>query len=365
MEVQRKTILDAIEKISCGLATNGVLPEMMNINYEYGVLVTYNGPIMAMTDLDLGEAAFSVPAAKFINTVKTMPDTFQLLNTETAIEFTAKGKKSKTNFGIAKHEGENIILKSADSLQTYIEEQNDKNDHDESLLWDELPLDFETGVKLCMFSAAKTTNLGTLSCLSFNKDCITSSDNMRISAYRMEKEMDTFLLPASVCASILQLKPKYYHLQEDGRTLLFTNDENDILCIRTVSGDYPNYSAIAFDTKYEEKEDLILPEEIIDMVKSVGTVNADVQSAEQYITISLKDSVITVETTHQSGWGKQEVELDYDLDLDFCVSTGCPAFLEILKHSAQIKLTKDDNRLVFCSEHYRHVLPLLQAKKEE
>ncbi len=360
MEVQRKTILDAIEKVSCGLATNGVLPEMMNLNYEYGTLVTYNGPIMAMTTLEMGDDPFSVPAEKFTNTVKTMPETFQMLNTETAIEFTAKGKKSKTNFGIAKHEGENIILKSADTLQTYIEGEDD--DHD---IWKDLPDDFGTGVKLCMFSAAKTTNLGTLSCIYFDKDCITSSDNTRISAYRMEKEMDTFLLPAAVCSSILQLKPMYYHLQEDGRTLLFMNEDADVFCVRTISGEYPNYSAIAFDTKYEEKEDLILPEEIIDMVKSVGTVNADIQSAEQYITISLKDSIITVETTHQSGWGKQEVELDYDLDLDFCVSTGCPAFLEILKHSAQIKLTKDDNRLVFCSEHYRHVLPLLQAKKEE
>ena len=353
MLINKDELITALDKVECAIATTGIIPEMRNINYTQNKLVTYNGPMAAITAINLGEHDFSVPAKKFIKTVQTMPDKFNLTAEGTAVEFTAKGKKSKTNFGIVKHTGENAVIRGMQSIFTFLQENDD---------WNDLPADFVSGIKLCMFSAAKTTNLGTLSCLYFDKEYITSSDNMRISSYKMESAVDSFLLPANICSSITRINPTNY-LFNDKQYMLMLEGENILLCIRLIDGDFPDYRSIAFDEKYDKEEELILPEELMEMVTAVGGVNADIQAAEQYVTITLKDSTITVETSHASGWGKEEVKLDYELDLDFSVSTGYPALMEILKYSGQIKLTKNNNRLVFGTDNYRHVLPLLQEKE--
>ncbi len=355
MKISKEKLIPVLESIMDGVAQTGHTPEMLNINYINNRLITYNGPMMLSSHFNLGSTSFSVSGVKLYNTIKTMPDTFEMNVLEETIEFHAKGKKSKTNFGITLTGGENIIFSAVKVMDEYLG----------NVKFDKLPKDFLKGLELCRFSAAKNSNLGTLSCLSIDRDCITSSDNTRISCYKMESSMDSFLLPAGQCLPLLKLNPTYYHAHEQDNTIFFKNGKKDLICVRAIHGEYPDYKGIVFDTPFDEKGALLLPDEIVEMVRDVGMVNNDVASVEQYVTLTIQDSAVTVATTHVSGWGERTVELEYSFDIDFSVVMSCPALLEIMKHTAQVQVAEDGTRIIFGAENYRHILPLLQASDKE
>lgn len=352
MKVNKYDFLDALDVSILAVSKISAIEEMLNFNFVRNQIITYNGPALLNVPFELDNLVFSVPAVKFLKAVSVMPDEFTLTQGEVSITLEGEEKKTKTAFGIAQYTEHNDILDVAK-----------KNTHKmKDVEWKDTPDNFLTGIKLCMFSVSKISNLGTLSCLQIKGKYITSSDNARISSFEMNKEMDEFLLPIENSKILLTLQPYKYRISPDENTIQFITEDDITITIRTVVGTYPEYKSVAF-MKYDNYEDLILPKEVLEMANSVGIINNDMTDAEQMISISMEKNMITVATNSVAGWGRKTIELEEEIEGTFETTMRLPSFVEIVKYTSEIRIVKDLDRIVFMADNFRHVLPTAQKKK--
>ena len=359
MKINKEELLEAMDVALFAVSKNSAIEEMLNFNFTNGQIVTYNGPLLLSVPFDLEGIEFSVPAGKFNKAIMAMPDEFTLEKKNECIELNGKKGKTKTNFGIASYNEHNDIVDIAVKNKRKLKDVE----------WLCLPEDFISGIKLCMFSVAKNSNLGTLSCLQIKNDRITSSDNNRISSFKMHNTKDNsmftplpeFLLPVENCRALIDLFPVFYYVTEDDNLIYFKTEDDIIITIRTVDGKYPDYASIAF-MEYENYEDLLLPKEVLAMANNVGIINSDLTDAEQLVTLKMEKNTLTVNTTNVSGWGRQTIELDEEIEGVFETTMRLPSFIEIIKHTSEIRIVQDMKRIVFMSNQFRHVLPTIQNK---
>ncbi len=231
MEITKKEFIDILNIASMGISNSSAVYEMQNYNFYKDHLLVYNGSLFLNIPCPLNGIEFSVPAKKFYSAVAAMPKKFELLKNNNQIELHGKSKKITTNFGLSGLITENITHQ----LNTKIE----KTSHD--LKFKELPSNFLEGVRLCMFSAAKSSNFGTLTCLSIKDDLIISSDNLRISAFTLTSEMPECLLPVENWKTLLKLNPTSYIYNDLDNMMHFLTEENLMVSIRVVKGHYPDY----------------------------------------------------------------------------------------------------------------------------
>lgn len=360
MRIQKKEFLRALNIATMGVASSSAVNEMLNYNFYKENLLTYNGSLLLSIPMKLNKCEFSVSAKKFLSAVSSMPENFELIESENLIVLKGESKKVKTNFGLAEMSDENITHDLFENIQKGLANSEFKK----------LPSNFLEGIRLCMFSTAKSSNFGTLACLNIKNDYMLSSDNLRISAFTLDGEMPEILLPVENCKTLLKLKPISYVYHEDDNIINFLTESGVVISVRIVKGNYPDYKKIATQ-EYSEYEDLILPDEFSKMINDVGIVNQEVSETEQYVKLTINKEAIIVETEHASGWAYKELKLDEPLNRDisdFSTTLLLQSLLEITKTINTLRVItqkEKENRVLFVSDKFRHILPTIQTKKKD
>jgi DNA polymerase III sliding clamp (beta) subunit (PCNA family) len=217
--------------------------------------------------------------------------------------------------------------------------------------WKPLPKDFTDGLYLTSFSASKDLTTGIRSCCAIRKDGIYTTDNIRISNYIMEGEMEEILLPAKDASELVKYKVVEYGVSENWAH--FRTADGVIFNCKVMRGDYP------FDTLdslfVDAKPTLSFPADLKESVESVITLAEGEGDSDKSILLTVEKGKITCKAERERGWITKTVESDY-LGEKFEMLIN-PVFLAaVLNHATEFTLLEGKGQFQ-CGNFY-HLLAL-------
>jgi hypothetical protein len=235
-----------------------------------------------------------------------------------------------------------------------IEQYIDNFDLD-NLDWKDLPKDFFEGINQCIFSASTRPDQGVLNAISINGKNIMSSDNLRISWFVMDGEIDTLLLPLNAAKELCKIpKLSSYFIGENWAH--FANEEV-IISTRIMLGEYPS-------TKIEE---LFTPENSTKYSFPAGT-SKSLEKAEilsysdpegnydNFISIYAQKDHLFFKGERIYGSIKDKIKIDpksFPADIEIRIA---PSFLKsILAHSNEFQV-KNESLILFSSNKFKHLI---------
>jgi hypothetical protein len=325
--IKTSELISALSKIRSGISTKGLVEGFGNYSLDSDFIRTYNDHICISYPFKTGVVA-SVNADN-LNAVlnKIDSETVELKIVDNSLVI----KGGNTKAGLIKADGVKHIPINGE--------------------WKDLPDDFLHGLSLCSFSAADTMSMGILYCVHVNKENLYSSDNYRISRYKLSSAIsDTFLIPAKSAEEVAKFKVNKYLLDESW--VHFKSDLGVIFSCRIVAGVYKDVDRF-FEVNGKE---FTLPENIKKYVDSSLVMADGKREFEKKIEMTLSKDQIILRGETETGWIESKVPCELELDESFKVEIN-PVFLnEVLNKSTSIIIR--DGRALFKSENFQHVMVL-------
>lgn len=279
----------------------------------------------------------SVGSDAFYKLISGTTDDIQLKLKENQIVV----KAGSASFGLAHTESEDV-RKMVESLE-----------HD-ALQWRPLVEEMRRAIVLCSFSASKDTTKPHLMGVYVGEGSVMSSDNYRISWYQLEEGIRrSFLVPATSVVHLVN----YDFLDEYALTDSWVHfkGEDMIFSALLLAEEFPQKAKDFFPE--EEKESFDLPEELTAVLdKALILLQKDSLLDKQTTLTFDKSSVICSAEKQDLGWFKEAIAMKgpkkpVKAEIN-------PVFLkEILKRSTQA-IFVDENRMMFVSDNFKHLISL-------
>jgi hypothetical protein len=367
MKLERKKLLDALEKLKPGLSPKELVEQMTQFNFLGKHLVTYNEIISVYVPFE-SDFICSVKADVFQGILSKLNEKNMELN---LIDEEVKDEEGETvlikyNLQLLTDstEAEFPVLIEGDISKAMLELEK-QMDGD----WLELPKDFSKGAYLCMFSASKDPADNTLTCLKVDGEHLTCNDNTRATWYRMDGEMEPFLMQAAVAKELKKYFPSHYHVGENW--IHFKNEsDGTIFNVRRVKGQMKDVRP--FFTK--EGTDFKVPVELKEAIELAGVVNADDRPLDRLVELSIEKNKAICSAWKDGGAKvKKEVPIPFYSGDEICFFINPDFMMEIIEHSEPDAESKEkapkmiinmDKRLAyFVNKKFDHAL-LLRADKK-
>lgn len=323
MKVNRKELLNILEKLQPGLASKEIIEQSNRYILQSKCIRTYNDEV-AVTYPITTELEGAIPSGEFYKVISKFPDKNITLETDNK-EITIRGKKRRTKINI----------------DITIELPNIKTDIKK---WNTLPKDFSDAISFCVFSTSKDATDPALTCLFISKDKVWSNEDVRGTVRTMKGEVkEEFLLPNEVVNALVKYNPIKYCIKKSW--LHFANEDGSIFSCRTVDDDYPNIE----DFFKVEGTEIILPKEFSSIVERSHLLQT---AEEKLINVLLTKDRITCIGEAEVGKSKEWEDIEYDgPDISIYVN---PIFLsQILTHLQTVTIGK---RLLFKGENFKHAV---------
>jgi len=229
-----------------------------------------------------------------------------------------------------------------------------KNIFTTELDWKPLPLDFMDAVNLCHFSVAKDLTRQYLNYIRISGDDVISSDNLRISNYKMGESIDAkIFIPGAVCKSLLQYSATSFAVFSPW--LGFKTDDGIQFFCRTADVEYPDVSHL-FEF---EGQTFQLPVGLKQVVESLKVVTEEEFLIDRHMTVTIKDKKVSCFVEKATVSANKWIETDITEELVFIIN---PVFFnEVLEKTRTIKIA--EGRAMFVSGNFKHLLslPIKQA----
>lgn len=335
MKVDRQKLIDILSKIKPGLAKKQIIEESTHFIFTGEDVLTYNDNICIIHPFKT-DFKCSVIANEFYKIITNIEiDEIELYLEENKLKIYADKTKA------------NLITSDGGKIFSMI--NNFKlNEIMENLI--PLQEDFLKGVELCMFSTSKNSSNAILTCISINKDIITSSDDLRISQYKMKNSMNcSILIPAKSIMELIKFPVIDYYISDGW--IFFSTKEDILFCSRLVSGEY--YDCSKFFENIDGVE-IDLPKEISKMIEISSIITEGEYDADKLINLEIKDGKIKCKGESSIGWIENEIEINSKSTIKFLIN---PIFLiKILEYSS--KMIYKDNRILFNFDNFKHLMAL-------
>ena len=338
MKVNKQNLLNALEIVKPGLANKEIIEQATSFIFIDGFLITYNDELCVNTPVpELKEIEGAIPA-------------------ENLIKFLAKLKPDeKGDIDLSLSEQKNEILVKAGrsraglSIQSEITLPINEDEFTKKRKWKDLPEGFNDAVQKAMGICGRDLTRPALTCVSIDASgIIESSDNYRFVKCDLDQEFpfNSFLLPATSAAEIMKLNPT--SLVEGEGWVHFKNEENTIISCRVLSDKYPDTSPL-YNVKGIR---LILPESTEEVLDRAMLFAKRDHTLDEQINVSIKDRKMLVSAESDSGWFKEDININFKGDpIEFCVT---PYLLKsILKETAECILGKGS--MMFQGEGWKYV----------
>jgi DNA polymerase III sliding clamp (beta) subunit (PCNA family) len=217
--------------------------------------------------------------------------------------------------------------------------------------WKPLPKDFTDGIYLTSFSASRDLTTGIRSCCAVRKDSIYTTDNLRISNYIMDGEMDEVLLPAKDASELVKYKVVEYGLSENWAH--FRTADGIVFNCKVMRGDYP-YSTLE-SLFVDAKPTLTFPADLKENVEAVISLCDGEGDSDKSITLTVEKGRMVVKAEKERGWITKTVESDYSGGkFEILIN---PVFLcAVLRHASEFTLLEGKGQ--FQSDNFYHLLSL-------
>lgn len=324
MKINRKDLLNTLIKVQPAVTTTETVQQSTYVCFKDNRVYTYNDKIAvsAPTELDI---TCAVPAQELINILNKF-------TTESIdIEYDSKQlliKSGKSEAGLVIQKDIKLPIKDFG----YVDDDAFS-----------LPNDFAKAVNFCVFSASKNKMDGKLNNVHVKYDIVESCDNYRLTRYYMSGELETeLLIPVEAAQQLHKYKPIQYYLSKGW--MHFVNADDIHFSCRTELLDYVDLDKIM----ESEGKSLYLPDDL-----SLGLDRAGVFSKSNMnniITINIQNNVLMIEARGDSGWFKEEYEIESDLSVEFKIN---PDLLKVILKYGQ-DITVCNNMVWFKADEFVH-----------
>jgi len=277
-----------------------------------------------------------LPANKLIDVLSIINDTVDIK--EENIIFKSKGALGKLK-----------ILSIPDEIISIIESFNF-----EKLIknkWLKLPKEFIDGISLCLFSVIKNDIISCLDCINVNNDEIISSDNSRVSRFKISSKIkDSFLIPYNSAKEIIKYSIIEY--QADDTWIYFKTKENIIFCLRRITEKYPEVDT--FFNNFKGKN-IILPEGLKESINTASILAEGDFSLDKEIDIIIEDGKIKCIGENNVGLIEAVLSIESKVKISFTIN---PSFFSsILDLSNYMVIGKES--VLFKSKNFEHLIALI------
>lgn len=326
MKLDRKKLLTALEALKPGLSPKELVEQMTQFNFLGKHLATYNEIVSVFVPFE----------SDFICSVKA--DVFQgilgRLN-EQNMELNLVEEEIKDEHGepVALKYYLQLLTDSTEAefpvlIEGDISEAMRNLEKDMQGEWLPLPKDFTKGAYLCMFSASKDPADNTLTCIKAKGSDLTCSDNTRATWYRMDGEVQEFLMQASVAKELKQYNPSEYRIGDNW--IHFKSEEGITFNVRRVKGKMKDITTFFKN----EGTEFNIPIEVKEAIELAGVVNADDKPLDRLVELSIQNQKAICKAWRVGGAKvKKEVSIPFYSgdEINFFIN---PDFmLEIIEHS--------------------------------
>lgn len=337
MKLKREDLLKTLVAARPGLARKAIIESTNHFVFNNGKLITYNDKLAIIHPFD-SKLKISVPAEEF----------YKIISDIDAKKISLKQKKNNILI-----KAKNTVAKIAGAVDESIADLVKQSGIEEVKEWHSIPKDFVSGSFLCMFSASKDMTSLPLTCVKYNKQYLYSTDEHRVSMYKLKKAInDVFLLPATSVMEITKYDIKKYS-NGDGWVYFKTADDI-VICARKIDGSYPLLKKYF---KVESKTSIDLPKELSNAVQAV-TIMTDAEfDIDRTIKVTLKENKILLKAKKEIGYIKKTVPVRYNKSKGEIAFEINPIFLkEVLKVTGEVTIGEDC--LLFSSGNFKHIIAI-------
>lgn len=232
-------------------------------------------------------------------------------------------------------------------------EMMEKSINLDNLLWKRVPGDFLEGLSLCEFSTSRDMTHGRLTCVAINEDCIMSSDDLRISLYRMSAPtaLKMVLIPVTSIRQLLNYPVTA--VSHRNTWIHFRGKEGEIFSCRVLEESFPEVKPFMV----LEGEEIELPKNSSSLIDIVLPFTQNVSEIDKKIQITLQKNVFILRAEREAGWIEKKVSISYDGE-PFSFS-GNPIFLkQILEKSTTFVVNTEQERALFTTDNFKHLMAL-------
>ena len=339
MKIKRAELLEALNIVEPGVATNAVIEQMGCILFTGQDMITFNNQVAVLYPFDT-EFEVAINHADLKNIVtKIKKDEIEFVMGESELLITTKTTKA----GLVPLTTEDID-ESIDSLISQL--PNEEND----LEWQDLPDGFIDGALLCAPAAAHDLSQGPLACLYINNSNLVCGDNQRISWYEMNKpiEGDEFFIRAGVVGELAKFNVKQLCVSDSWAN--FVTDDNVIFSTKLVKGKSIEYFTEMFAGF--KGNVIALPEGLREIVEAAAVMAEDTDTKDMQISIQKGEMICA--TQNNRGWVEKTIPLKYDKKKPVELFISAKFLQQIL--NLPLKMTVGKDRSMFQSGQFKHML---------
>lgn len=340
MIFKRDVLLNAINMLKPGLTPNAIVDAMQNVFFTKNDILAYNEQILIMVPFETDFKA-SVNYEDLINILNKL-DSHQFemgINNETELRI----KAESTDAGLLLTSTKEID----GDLDAVIEQMpNDSN----NLEWTVLPNDFVNGMLLCIMAADTSLQLQSLACLYANGTELLCTDNMRVSHYTLDGDLNAeFFIRTGLIKELEKFAVTHFCATKSW--VFFTTEDGIIFAAKKLYAESLNIYMSLFDGF--KGKGVKLPEGLKEVVNAASVMASDTDRKNMDIVI--KDDEMICTSQNQRGWvtkripmktvGKKPIELQVSA-----------LYLQQILDLPDLMMTVGENKSLFTSGSFRHVL---------
>ena len=333
----RQELIAVLDKLKPALATKAIVEQTTHYLFMKDRIATYNDEMCCAEKYPIGFSG-SVKAEEFYKLLSKSSAKKVDLDLQ---EGQVKVRVGSSSFGLAYME-EGEAHKKVSSLG-----------HDE-LKWRPLPEDLKNGLILCSFSASKDMTRPALTGVYVSGDNVLSSDNYRISWYRLHDELRRkFLLPASSVVHLVNYDVNEYCLTD---SWMHFREGDFVFSTRLLSEEFPEKAKEFFPE--EVGECFELPQEMGNTLDKALVLLQDDFLLDKEVSITFSQNEVVCDVKKKDvGWLTEKTEMEAGPKEDVSIKVN-PIFLkEILKKTTKLSVISED-KILFMSDNFKHLIAL-------
>jgi len=173
-----------------------------------------------------------------------------------------------------------------------------------------LPDDFSDAVKFCSYSMSKDRLHPYLYGVLVEGNAVVSSDNLRVTRYRMESEVPVpFYLPATVVVKLSGLKITSY--AKYGGYVCFRMENGGYFFFREKIVQYPQVAQLFESEQYDSFQRVTFPKGFEKNLEDVASFQQEIFDVDKIVTVTvdLGQNKVICTGENELGWFKKELPL--------------------------------------------------------
>lgn len=340
MEINRKELLEVLKSVKVGIVKKSNLEQASHFVFTGKEVASYNDQV-CITHPFKTDFKCTLPAEEFEKILqKIKEDIFTATLKDDRLFIKSKQTKASLVASI-----DNEIYECISDLKLSKVKKK----------LQPIPKGFIDGLNMCMFSVSADMTQTHLTCLNVSNNRIVSSDDFRISMYKLPEPInEQFLIPGTSVFELVEFPVTKYYLTKTWA--YFATDDNCFYCARLVDAQYKDIAYLFDEFEEMKTRPFSFPEDTQKLVDNVSILAEGEFEMDKRIIISAKDGKVSFKGKNVKGWIEQKLKIDYDGE-PFKILIN-PIFLsQILHKTAKTKISHD--RVLFTTKNFSHLVSLV------